>query len=182
MHGPAVVGRVARRDRREQSLGLGQDDDQEARRRAERAMPTGRACAVPSNAWPMAKPSDRRAERADHALDRRGGAGDRRHMLHRQRAEVGRGEGEARHRQPLEDDEQSQAFHSRRARSPRGPPSRRRSATAPAWPTRRRPKRPTMRELSQDASAIGAAIAANTRPISCGAPNASNTICWIEAM
>ena len=33
-----------------------------------------------------------------------------------------------------------------------------------------------------DASAIGAATAAKTRPISAGASNASNTICWIEAM
>ncbi len=33
------------------------------------------------------------------------------------------------------------------------------SAAAAVWPTRRRPNRPTTRELSQDASAIGAAIA-----------------------
>ena len=38
-------------------------------------------------------------------------------------------------------------------------------AMTPAWPTRRRPKRPTTRLLVQLASAIGAATAANTSPI-----------------
>ena len=39
------------------------------------------------------------------------------------------------------------------------------NASAPVWPTRRSPKRPTTREFSQEASAIGAAIDAKTRPM-----------------
>ena len=55
-------------------------------------------------------------------------------------------------------------------------------ASAALWPTRRSPNRPTTRELSQEASAIGAAIEANTRPMNRPSWNASKTICWIEVM
>ena len=75
---------------------------------AHSAVPIRNGSTVPSNAWPMTKPIERRADGADDALDRGGRAGDRRHMLHRQRAEVGRGEGEAAHRQALQHDEQPQ--------------------------------------------------------------------------
>ena len=43
-------------------------------------------------------------------------------------------------------------------------------------------KRPTTRELSHEASAIGAAIDANTSPMKRPSPNASKTICWTEEM
>ena len=51
-----------------------------------------------------------RAERACDSLYRRSRAGDRGHPFHRQRAEIGRGESEARHRQTLHDDEDGQAL------------------------------------------------------------------------
>ena len=53
---------------------------------------------------------------------------------------------------------------------------------AAVWPTRLSPNRPTTRELSHEASAIGAAIAANTRPMKRPSSKASKTICWIDAM
>ena len=56
------------------------------------------------------------------------------------------------------------------------------NASTPPCPTRLKPKRPTIRELAHDASAIGAATAANTSPIAPGAWNASKTICWTEEM
>ena len=114
------VGPGRRSDRGEQPLRLGQRRSRGSRRAAQTAMPIRNGSAVPSYAWPMTKPIDRRAERADHALDRRGGAGDRRHMLHRQRAEVRRGEGEAAHGQRLQDDERPAGSRARQARPPRG--------------------------------------------------------------
>ena len=93
-------------DRREQPLRLGQRRSiSEARRSQQRRCRAGTAARsrrTPGR-W---RSRSRRADRADHALDRRSGARDRRHMLHRQRAEVRRGEGEAGHRQALHDDEQ----------------------------------------------------------------------------
>ena len=88
-------------DQQEAAGGAGRDADQERQRRCRRTPGRwrSRSTAAPSG--------------ADHALDRRGGAGDRRHMLHRQRAEVRRGEGEAGHGQPLQDDEHRQAFRGR---------------------------------------------------------------------
>ena len=76
-----------------------------SRRRRSPRCRSGTGSTVPSNAWPISEADHRRADGPDHALDRRGGSRDRRHMLHRQRAEVRRGEGEARHGQSLQDDE-----------------------------------------------------------------------------
>ena len=85
---------------------------------AHSAVPTEEGHRRPVELLADGEADERRADRADHALDRRGGAGDRRHMLHRQRAEVRRGEGEAGHGQRLEDDEARAVSRSRRARPP----------------------------------------------------------------
>ena len=139
--------RLAVIDSGEQPLGLGQRGRSAKAASAQPARPHRNGSAVPSNAWPMTKPITAAADRPDHALDRRGGAGDRPHMLHRQRAEVRRGEGEAGHRQPLDDDEQRSASRSPAAAIAAWIAVTIANASAPPCPTRRSPKRPTIRGI-----------------------------------
>ena len=62
-------------------------------------------------------------------------------------AEIGRGEGEADQRQPLQHDEQPQRLADRQRDRGSGATVIAAKAMSPAWPTRRRPKRPTTRRI-----------------------------------
>ena len=95
--------------RGKQPPGLGQHDRQEPADGAA-AVPTMNGKRVPSNCLSDREPDQRGTDGADDPLDRRGRAGDVRHMLHRKRAHVRRGEGEAGHRQRLQDDEDRQCL------------------------------------------------------------------------
>ena len=161
-----------------------QQHEQQARPMPQQAQcRSGTAAAVPSNAWPMTRPMQRAADRAGHALDRRGGAGDRRHIGHRQRAEVGRGEGEARPwsapsarrtataarrsasaSSGMDDGDRRRRRSARHGRPGAGRSGRRRGCCPSSRaPSARRSRRTPGRSAA-------------------GASNTSKTICWIEAM